>query len=93
MKKQFSPKQKAHIALEAVKGLKSMSVLASEYEAHPIQIGIWKKTLLAHAEQIFSDKHKKEEENQRAVLDRLYRVIGQRDIELDWLKKKLHFES
>ena len=64
-----------------------MSVLASEYEAHPIQIGIWKKTLLQHAEQIFSDKHKKDEENQRALLDRLYRVIGQRDIELDWLKK------
>ena len=87
MKKQFTPKQKAHIALEAVKGLKPMSVLASEYEAHPIQIGIWKKTLLQHAEQIFSDKHKKNEENQRALLDRLYRVIGQRDIELDWLKK------
>ena len=60
-----------------------MSVLASEYEAHPVQIGIWKKTLLQHAEQIFSDKHKKDEENQRALLDRLYRVIGQRDIELD----------
>ena len=60
-----------------------MSVLASEYEAHPVQIGIWKKTLLQHAEQIFSDKHKKNEENQRALLDRLYRVIGQRDIELD----------
>ena len=70
-----------------------MSVLASEYEAHPVQIGIWKKTLLQHAEQIFSDKHKKNEENQRALLDRLYRVIGQRDIELDWLKKKLHLES
>ena len=60
-----------------------MSVLASEYEAHLVQIGIWKKTLLQHAEQFFSDKHKKNEGNQRALLDRLYRVIGQRDIELD----------
>lgn len=93
MKKQFTSKQKAHIALEAIKGVKPMSALASEYEAHPIQIGIWKKTLLDRAEQIFSDKRKKDEETQQALLDRLYRVIGQRDIELDWLKKKLQLES
>ena len=92
MKKLFLPRQKACIAIEAIKGEKPMSVLASVYEAHPIQIGIWKKTLLQHAEQIFSDKHKKGEENQRALLDRLYQIIGQRDIELDWLKKKLHLE-
>jgi transposase-like protein len=93
MKKLFSPKQKAHIALEAIKGVKPMSALASEYEAHPIQIGIWKKTLLEHAEQIFSDKRKRNEEAQQALTDRLYQVIGQRDIELDWLKKKLHLAS
>ena len=93
MKRLFSPKQKAHIALEAVKGLKPMSVLASEYEAHPIQIGIWKKALLEHAEQVFSDKRKKAEQTQLELVDRLYRIIGQRDIELDWLKKKLRLES
>lgn len=93
MKKLFSPKQKAHIALEAIKGIKSMSILASEYEAHPVQIGIWKKALLEHAEQIFTDKQKREGEMQQELIDRLYRVIGQRDIELDWLKKKLHLES
>jgi hypothetical protein len=33
--------------LEAVKGVKSVSQLGSEYEAHPIQIGIWKRNMKA----------------------------------------------
>lgn len=93
MKKAFSPKQKAHIALEAIKNQKSMSELASEYEAHPIQIGVWKKMLTANAEHVFTDKRKNEHKDTQDLIDRLYRIIGQRDIELEWLKKKLHLES
>lgn len=93
MKKTFTPKEKARIALEAVKGERAMSVLASVYEAHPIQIGVWKKQLLERAEQIFSDTRKRAEQSQQELIDRLYRIIGQRDIELDWLKKKLRLES
>jgi len=93
MKKIFTPKQKAHIALEAVKTQKTMAELASEYEAHPIQIGLWKKALIENAEHTFTDKRKKEGLRQQDLVDRLYKIIGQRDIELDWLKKKLHLDS
>jgi transposase-like protein len=93
MKKVFTPKQRAHVALEALKGQKSISELASEYEVHPIQIGIWKKALIENAEQLFSDKRRNEARSQQELIDRLYKTIGQRDIELDWLKKKLHLES
>ena len=93
MKKTFTPKEKARIALEAVKGEHAMSELASVYEAHPIQIGVWKKQLLERAEQIFSDTRKRAEQTQQELINRLYQVIGQRDIELDWLKKKLRLES
>ena len=93
MKKIFTPKQKAHIALEAIKEQKRMSELASAYEAHPIQIGLWKKQLVEQAEQLFSDKRRKEKQSQQDLIDRLYQTVGQRDIELAWLKKKLHLES
>lgn len=93
MKKTFTPRQKAHIALEAIKNQKTMSELASEYQAHPIQIGIWKKSLLENAEHAFSDKRRKEDQSKQELIERLYRIIGQRDIELDWLKKKLHLDS
>jgi transposase len=45
MRKIFSPAKKAQIALEAVKGLKTTNQIGSEYEAHPTQVGIWKKQL------------------------------------------------
>lgn len=91
MKKVFTPKQKAHVALEAIKGLKALNQLAGEYEMHPIQIGVWKKQLIAHADTVFEGRQKSDDKQD--LIDRLYRIIGQRDTELEWLKKKLHLES
>ena len=92
MKRLFTPKQKAAVAIEAVKGIKTTSQIASDYEVHPTQIGLWKKALMEHAESAFTDKRKKEDTDQQDLIDRLYKTIGQRDIELVWLKKKLHLD-
>ncbi len=40
MKKIFTPRQKAALAIEAVKEIKTPNQLAGEHEAHPIQIGV-----------------------------------------------------
>ena len=93
MKKIIPPKLKATIALEAIRGMKTTAQLGSEYEAHPVQIGLWKKHLVEHAYVIFSGKQKEKEQDQEQLIDRLYKIIGQRDTELEWLKKKLHLES
>lgn len=93
MRKIFTPKQKAVVALEALRELKTNSQLGSEFEVHPIQIGFWKKTLANRAEELFLDKRRKEKNDDKELIERLYKIIGQRDLELDWLKKKLHLES
>ena len=49
----FTGTQKAKVAIEAVKNQKTMSEIAQEYSVHPTQIGIWKKTLLENAPQLF----------------------------------------
>jgi transposase len=93
MKKEFTPKQKALIAMEAMKEHKTMNQITSEYGAHPISVGVWKKQLRENAEKAFADKQSSESREQGELIDRLYKLVGQRDIELDWLKKKLHLES
>jgi hypothetical protein len=93
MKKNIPPKLRATIALEAVKGVKTTAQLGSEYEVHPVQVGIWKKQLVDNAYSIFSGERRETEREQTELIDRLYRLIGQRDTELEWLKKKLHLES
>jgi len=79
---------KAKVALEAVKGEKTMAQLSSEYGVHPHQIGLWKKRLLSELPTLFSDKRKKSNNDREDLEGELYRQIGQLKVELEWLKKK-----
>jgi len=88
----FSPQEKAQVALIAIKGEKTIAQISSEYQVHPTQVGLWKKQALDNFSELFKDNRKKEKQEKlehQEQLDNLYKVIGQRDIELDWLKKKL----
>ena len=62
-RRNHSAEFKASVALEAIKGIKSMSELASEYEVHPNQISKWKKQVMAELPGIFSDRRKREAES------------------------------
>ncbi len=87
----FSPQEKAQVALAALKGEKTIAQIASEFQVHPTQISLWKKQALENISEVFKDNRKKEKQSEfehQQQLDNLYKVIGQRDIELDWLKKK-----
>jgi transposase len=89
--KNLSPKQKASIALAALRGDK-ISKLSSTYQVHPNQIGKWKKLAEDELEVLFADKRKKENHTQERTIDELYKIIGQRDVEISWLKKKFKLE-
>jgi len=87
-RKKHSKELKARIALDAIKGQKTMSELASEYGVHSNQTGRWKKQLLESALDIFTRGKDKETEKKEIERDRLYKKVGQLQIEVDWLKKK-----
>ena len=89
MRKIFTPQQKAQVALAALKNEKTITQIASAYEVHPTQVGLWKKTVQEGLPQLFTDKRRKEHADQERIIDELYKTIGQRDMELAWLKKKL----
>jgi putative transposase len=79
---------KAKVALEAVKGEKTIAQLGSEFSVHPNQIRQWKNRLLEELPSLFSGDRKKAENDQEELADELYRQIGQLKVELEWLKKK-----
>jgi len=87
-RKKHSKELKARIALDAIKGQKTMPELASEYEVHANQIGRWKKQLLDAAPDVFTWGKDKESEKKEVGRDRLYKKVGQSQIEVDWLKKR-----
>ena len=79
---------KAKVALEVVKGEKTLAQLSSEFGVHANQIRQWRKQLLEELPRLFSDRRKKGDRDREGLLSELYQQIGQLKVELDWLKKK-----
>jgi transposase-like protein len=92
-RKKHSAQFKAKVALEAVKGKKSIAELASQFEIHPNMINKWKKQLLEDLPSIFTDRNKHGSGEDEKLKERLYQQIGQLQVELDWLKKKAGFND
>ena len=88
-RKNYPADFKARVALEALKGHKTINEVASEYGVHPNLIGQWKKQLQAGLPQIFSERQNRKEQDEEDLKARLYQQIGQLQVELDWLKKKV----
>jgi transposase-like protein len=88
----YSKEFKARVALDASKGQKTMSELASEYRVHPNQIGQWKRKLLQGSAELFSRGKDHEAEAHEAEKDRLCRQIGKLQVELEWLKKTVGYK-
>lgn len=79
---------KAQVALEALKGIKTVSEIAREYEVHPGQVGQWKKELQERLPEIFGRAPAFDEQKAEKQEQRLHQKIGELSVEVDWLKKK-----
>jgi len=87
-RKQHSVAFKAKVALEAVKGQRTLNELAGQFELHPTQVVQWKKRLVEGAPELFSGRTDRAAAQASELRDQLYQQIGQLKVELDWLKKK-----
>jgi transposase-like protein len=88
-RKQYSPRFKARVALEAIRGERTLNQLASQFHVHPVQIGHWRKTALEQMAELFADGRKSKRSGDDVERDALYEEIGRLKVELDWLKKKV----
>src|SRR6266567_1721938 len=87
-RKQHSPAFKARVAIEAIRGEKTLSQLGSQFKVHPIQIAKWRKSAMEQLPELFVDGRRRKEQPSEAGNDVLYEEIGRLKGELDWLKKK-----
>jgi transposase len=82
---------KARVALEAVKGERTVSELAAAYGVHPTMIHQWKKALLDGAADIFErgGSGKKPAEVDEDTVRDLHAKIGELAVANDFLSRKL----
>ena len=87
-RQKFSKDFKAKVALDSLRGEKTIAELASQYEVHPGQINTWKKQALAALPGVFERKTGKPGNDTKIDSDQLFQQIGKLQVENEWLKKK-----
>jgi len=92
-RRQLSADFKAKVALDAVRGQKTVAELASEHQVHANQISQWKKQLLESLPEVFGRRREQDAAQRQELVNELYQQIGQLKVELDWLKKKSGFHD
>ena len=85
----FTEKFKAQVALDALKGVKTLAELAAQYRVHPNQVSEWKRRLLGRAPEIFSAKTGAAAKSEEELTAPLYEEIGRLKMDIKWLEKKL----
>ena len=88
-RRRHDPEFKARVALEALKGARTIQEIAGEFGIHPVQVSEWKKQMAANAAMVFDPKAAKAGADEfEAERQKLHAKIGQQAVELDWLAKK-----
>ena len=87
-RKNFSSQFKAKVALEALRGVKTVNDIGQEFGVHPTQVAMWKKVLQEQASSIFNAERGPKSADPAVSSERLFSEIGRLKMDLDWLKKK-----
>lgn len=86
-RKSYTAAFKVKIALEAIKGQRTINEIATHYGVHPNMVTQWKKQAIESLPDVFSTRRERNAQEDEALKAELYQQIGQLKVELDWLKK------
>ncbi|MCL5945944.1 MAG: transposase [Planctomycetes bacterium] len=93
-RRRFTSQFKAKVAMEALKGQRTIGELAGVYQVHPSQIAAWKKRLVDFSAKTFDDASAAaSNRGGRRSIASLYGQIGQLQLEISWLKSKLELDD
>ena len=86
-RRRFTSEFKAKVALEAIRGERTISELATKHQLHPNQITQWKRQAIEKLANVFDDKASDAQIGREAEVTKLHAKIGQLVIERDFLAK------
>jgi transposase len=89
VRRNHPPAFRAKVAIEAIKGEKTISQLSGIYGVHSSLVTKWKAMAFSILEQGFAGKREVAAKDHEELESELYRQIGQLKVQIDWLKKKI----
>lgn len=89
----ISNEQKFKIILEVIKGNQKIAELASAYRVHPHEIKKWEKQFIENGALVFSLKNDIKKSECEKYADVLFKKVGEQQLEIERLKKKLNMSN
>ena len=80
---------KAKVAMEALKGVKTIQQIAKDYEVHPVQVSDWKKAIYEGISRVFErGGARSPAEDFEREREHLKAIIGDLTVKLEFMTKK-----
>ena len=78
---------KAKIALEALRGDRTLQEIASRHQVHPNQVGAWKRQAIEGLAELFSKGAERRSRDHEGEVRDLHAKIGELIVERDFLSR------
>jgi transposase-like protein len=88
-RRRFTAEFKAKVALEALRGDRTIQEIAAKHQVHPNQVGTWKRQALDGLGAVFSNGAEASHRGHEAEIKELHAKIGQLTVERDFLSRGL----
>ncbi len=84
-RRRFTADFKARVALEALRGDKTVQEIAAKHKVHPNQVSTWKRQAIDGLIEVFSNGVDRAREDHESEVHDLHAKIGQLTVERDFL--------
>ena len=88
-RRRFTADFKAKVALEALRGDKTIQEIAARHKVHPNQLSTWKRQAMEGLSAVFSNGAEKARMDHDGEIHDLHAKIGQLTVERDFLARGL----
>ena len=82
-RRRFSADFKARVALEALRGDRTIQEVAARHKVHPNQVNTWKRRAIEGFGDVFSYKRKRAKQDREAEIRDLHAKVGELTVERD----------
>jgi transposase len=89
IRRKFTADFKAKVALEALRGDKTIQEIASRHKVHPNQVSTWKRQAMDGLGTVFSNGAEHSRQDHESEVHDLHAKIGQLTVERDFLARGL----